>query len=149
MYELIRAKGGAYGAGITANNSGLLSTYSYRDPNILSTVENFDKIGELTKDIDLTPRDFENQQIASMGAILRPKSPSALGDEDYIRYKKEEPINPEKILKDIKESTLSEVKAFENLFDQAMKTNNLCAFGNRKDILEVKEEFDKIIDLND
>lgn len=149
LYELIRAKGGAYGAGITANNSGLLSTYSYRDPNILLTVENFDKIGELTKDIDLSPRDFENQQIASMGAILRPKSPSALGDEDYIRYKKEEPINPEKILKDIKESTLSDVKAFDNLFDRAMENNNLCAFGNRKDILEVKEEFDKIIDLND
>ena len=149
LYELIRAKGGAYGAGITANNSGLLSTYSYRDPNILSTIENFDKIGELTKNIDLTPRDFENQQIASMGAILRPKSPSALGDEDYIRYKKEEPIDPEKVLKDIKESTLSDVKAFENLFDLAMENNNLCAFGNRKDIVEVKEEFDKIIDLND
>lgn len=149
LYELIRAKGGAYGAGITANRSGLISTYSYRDPNILKTIENFDSIGELTKNISLTSRDFENQQISSMGSILRPKSPSTLADEDYGRYKKENPFDPEEILAEIKSASLDDIKAYADLFEKSMQKDNLVAFGNRDSITKVKDSFDKIIDLDD
>ena len=149
LYELIRAKGGAYGAGITANRSGLLSTYSYRDPNILKTIDSFDSIGELTKNIDLTDRGFENQQISSMGSILRPKSPSSLADEDYGRYKKENPIEPEEILAEIKSASLDDIKAYADLFEKSMQEDNLVAFGNRDSITKVKDSFDKIIDLDD
>lgn len=149
LYELIRAKGGAYGAGITANRSGLLSTYSYRDPNILKTIDSFYSIGELTKNIDLTERDFENQQISSMGSILRPKSPSSLAEEDYGRYKKENPTNPEEILSQIKTARLSDIKAYKDLFEKSMQKDNLVAFGNRDSLTEVKDYFHKIIDLDE
>ncbi|MDU2565300.1 MAG: insulinase family protein [Anaerococcus sp.] len=149
LYELIRAKGGAYGAGLTISKSGLLSAYSYRDPNILKTIENFDKISDLTKNIDISKRDFENQKISSMGSILRPKSPSTLADEDYVRYKKENPIDPEKLLSEIKTSTLDEIKAYNDLFKKSMQEENICVFGNRENITDIKNEFDKIIDLND
>lgn len=148
LYELIRAKGGAYGAGITANRTGLLSTYSYRDPNILKTIDSFDSIGELAKNIDLTDRDFENQQISSMGSILRPKSPQALADEDFGRYKKESPSDPEEFLWQIKNTKLADIKAYADLFEKSMKKNNLTAFGNRDMLIEVKDHFDKIIDLD-
>lgn len=149
LYELIRAKGGAYGAGITANRSGLLSTYSYRDPNILKTIDIFDSIGELTKNIDLTDRDFENQQISSMGSILRPKSPSSKAEEDYSRYKKENPTNPEELLSQIKTANIADIKAYKDLFEKSMQKDNLVAFGNRDKLNEVKDYFDKIIDLDE
>ena len=149
LYELIRAKGGAYGAGLTISKNGLLSAYSYRDPNILKTIESFDKISDLTKNIDISKRDFENQKISSMGSILRPKSPSTLADEDYVRYKKENPIDPEKLLSEIKTSTLDEIKAYNDLFKKSMQEENICVFGNRENITDIKNEFDKIIDLND
>lgn len=149
LYELIRAKGGAYGAGLTISKNGLLSAYSYRDPNILKTIENFDKISDLTKNIDISKRDFENQKISSMGSILRPKSPSTLADEDYVKYKKENPIDPEKLLSEIKTSTLDEIKAYNDLFKKSMQEENICVFGNRENITDIKNEFDKIIDLND
>lgn len=149
LYELIRAKGGAYGAGLSASVTGLLSAYSYRDPNITATIDNFDKIGNLAKNIDISDRDFENQQISAMGSILRPKSPSSLADEDFVRYKKENPIDPEKLLEQIKATDLNQIKGFSNLFEKAMKEENVCVFGNRENIKEVKDKFDKIIDLND
>ena len=148
LYELIRAKGGAYGAGITANKSGLISTYSYRDPNVLKTIKSYDSIGKLTKNIDLTDRDFENQQISSMGSILRQKSPQALEDEDFGRYKKESPSDPEEFLWQIKNAKLADIKAYADLFEKSMKKNNLTAFGNRDMLIEVKDHFDKIIDLD-
>ena len=149
LYELIRAKGGAYGAGLLVNRSKLLASYSYRDPNILNTLKTFKSIGTLTNDIDLTDRDFENQQISTMGQFLRPKSPLAKANEEYIRYKKDNPIDIEKVLKEIKEAKLSDIKAYNKLFEDSFEKANVCVFGNRDKILKNKEYFDKIIDLND
>ena len=39
----IREKGGAYGAGCSVSESGLFTFYSYRDPKIESTYDNFEK----------------------------------------------------------------------------------------------------------
>ena len=43
LFPLIREKGGAYGAGCNVNDSGLITMFSYRDPNIDKTYENFKK----------------------------------------------------------------------------------------------------------
>ena len=149
LHELIRAKGGAYGGGMIINKASLLQAYSYRDPNINKTLETFLSIGNLTENINLSQRDFENQQIATMGQILRPKSPQNLGDDDFIKYKKENPKEDREILKEIKASNIEKIKSFAKLFDQSIKENNICVFGNRESILKVKSDFDKIIDLND
>ena len=82
-----------------------------------------------------------------MGTFLRPKSPQGLADEDYARYKKEKPTDHEKILADIKHSNLDEIKEYKKLFKAAIDEENICVFGNRESILEVKDNFDKIIDL--
>ena len=37
----IRERGGAYGAGCALNDSGVMSFYSFRDPNVEKTYENF------------------------------------------------------------------------------------------------------------
>ena len=43
LTPLIREKGGAYGAGCTINESGFISFYSYSDPKIVKTYENFER----------------------------------------------------------------------------------------------------------
>lgn len=40
---MIREKGGAYGSGCSISDSGIISLYSYRDPNCDATYENFEK----------------------------------------------------------------------------------------------------------
>jgi len=39
----IREKGGAYGAGCKVNESGTFNFFSYRDPKIESTYDNFER----------------------------------------------------------------------------------------------------------
>jgi Zn-dependent M16 (insulinase) family peptidase len=39
----IREKGGAYGAGCGVSESGIISFYSYRDPQCEQTYENFER----------------------------------------------------------------------------------------------------------
>ena len=54
----IREKGGAYGAGCAIDESGLISFYSYRDPNVDRTYENFEKAIS-----DLIDGRFSEQQL--------------------------------------------------------------------------------------
>lgn len=149
LYELIRAKGGAYGAGMTIDKSSNMATYSYRDPNIRKTIDAFSKIGQLTKSMDLTQRDFTNQKIAKMGSLLRPKSPFEQADFDYVYYKKGlDEKETQKYLEDIKNASLEDIKAFSEPFQKAVEADNIVVFGNRDQILEEKDYFDQIIELD-
>lgn len=149
LYELIRAKGGAYGAGMLVDRSGLFGTYSYRDPNIKLTLDNYDKIPKICQNINMNERDFENQQISTMGNFLKPKTPAQKADSDFLYYKKKSAKTEEEILKEIKEAKLEDIKQLEDQFSKALAVNNICVFGNRDKILENKDLFDRIIDLND
>ena len=147
LYSLIRAQGGAYGAGMFVSRSMMLATYSYRDPNISKTIEAFDSLGEIAKDLEMTDRDFENQKISSMGSILRPKSPKQMGDADYSYFRIPSAKKDDDILSEIKEASLDDIKALSESFSKAMAFNNLVVFGNRDDIQKNKELFDEIKDL--
>ena len=147
LYSLIRAQGGAYGAGMFVSRSMLLATYSYRDPNISSTIDSFNKIGQIAKDLEMTDRDFENQKISSMGTILRPRNPKQMGDADYAYFRIPSSKKEDDILAEIKTASLDDIKALSDSFDKAMDLDNLVVFGARSDIEKNKDLFDEIKDL--
>ncbi|MBP2016210.1 insulinase family protein [Anaerococcus degeneri] len=147
LYSLIRAQGGAYGAGMFVSRSMLLATYSYRDPNISSTIDSFNKIGQIAKDLEMTERDFENQKISSMGTILRPRNPKQMGDADYAYFRIPSSKKEDDILAEIKTASLDDIKALSESFDKAMDLDNLVVFGARSDIEKNKDLFDEIKDL--
>ena len=48
LLPYVREQGGAYGAGCSVDGSGLISLYSYRDPNVDATYDQFERaVGEL------------------------------------------------------------------------------------------------------
>ncbi|WP_311487277.1 insulinase family protein [uncultured Anaerococcus sp.] len=147
LYSLIRAQGGAYGAGMFVSRSMLLATYSYRDPNISSTIDSFNKIGQIAKDLEMTDRDFENQKISSMGTILRPRNPKQMGDADYAYFRIPSSKKEDDILAEIKAASLDDIKALSDSFDKTMDLDNLVVFGARSDIEKNKDLFDEIKDL--
>lgn len=147
LYSLIRAQGGAYGAGMFVSRSMVLATYSYRDPNIRKTIEAFNQIGQIAKDLEITDRDFENQKISSMGTILRPRNPKQMGDADYAYFRIPSSKKEDDILGEIKAASLDDIKALSESFDKAMDLDNLVVFGSRADIEKNKDLFDEIKDL--
>lgn len=148
LYELIRAKGGAYGAGMSITRTLILQAYSYRDPNFDLTLENFKKIANITEELEIDQRDFENQQISTMGGFLRPISPKQKGEVDFIAYKDKSYKSTTEILGEVKATSLKDIRALAPYFRKALKAENYTIFGNREQILKKKDEFDKIIDIN-
>lgn len=146
LHDLIRAKGGAYGAGIMVDKYGNIGTYSYRDPNIEKTIENFRKIPQILENLDFDKRDFTDQKISKMGSYLKPKSLQSKGLIDFIRYIQKEDIKEiEEKLETIKNAELSDIKNLSKDFKEIVNEGNTTVFGSR-DMIKDKD-FDKTIDL--
>lgn len=149
LHDLIRAKGGAYGAGLMVDKYGNIGTYSYRDPHIRKTVENYKKIPQILDDLKLDSNNLKNQKISKMGSYLKPQSIQAKGSLDFIRYLQCFSYKElEEKLMDIKNSSLDDIVNLKDDYKNILDKDNITVFGNREKILGDKDYFDKIIDLD-
>jgi Zn-dependent M16 (insulinase) family peptidase len=86
LWERIRMRGGAYGAGAFANGlEGLFGFSSYRDPNILTTIAAFREALELMADGSIPPQELEKAVITLVGKETRPQSP---GEKSMIGFRR-------------------------------------------------------------
>lgn len=87
MWDEVRAKGGAYGAGVNVTRYGLVKMYSYRDPRVKET---YDVYAELPAwlDSNIPDRDeIEKNIISTAGSTcFAPQSILDAGKEALVRY---------------------------------------------------------------
>ncbi|OYW69336.1 MAG: peptidase M16, partial [Aerococcus viridans] len=86
LHENIRAKGGAYGAGISLTSSGDVTTYSYRDPNVDKTVAVYNKLPDFLANPGLSQDDLDQLIIGSMTAFHYPLTPASVNNLMVTRY---------------------------------------------------------------
>ncbi|MDO5715352.1 MAG: insulinase family protein [Tissierellia bacterium] len=146
-YE-IRAKGGAYGAGISFNRAGDMVTYSYRDPNLDRTIEVYDQLPEFLENLELSQEDLTNFIIGSMNTFDPLLSDPAKGELNLTRYitgLTEEEMEQSK--KEAMETDLEQLRAYAPVLKQAMDKNFMAVLGNEKKIRDSKDLFKEIISL--
>lgn len=68
LWNNIRIKGGAYGAGMFSSNSNL-AFYSFMDPNLKETIDIFDKIPEYLKSFNVDENQMTNYVIGTIGKL--------------------------------------------------------------------------------
>lgn len=150
LHTQIRAKGGAYGAGISINPNGNVTTYSYRDPNLDKTFETYDKIGDYLGDLDLDQRDLADFIIATMNQFDPPTTPSQYPTIALARYFTEFGEDDLAKMKDqALTTTLSDIKAYKEVFDQAKNKKVYGVLGSKELIEKSKRDFDQIKTMND
>lgn len=145
LHNEIRAKGGAYGGGITIGRSGDMATYSYRDPNLKNTVKVYDSIGSFVENVKMSEEDLKNFIIGSMNSFDPLLSPEQVGDINLSRFitgLKVEDL--EKSKKEALETNLEKLNSYGKIFDEAMKKNYLAAFGSENIIRDGENLFKKI-----
>ncbi len=87
LWEEVRMKGGAYGAGASVNGlEGLFTLSSYRDPNLPATLAAFRRGLESARTCSLSDREFEK---VVLGAAGREEKPLAPGEKGYVALKRE------------------------------------------------------------
>jgi Zn-dependent M16 (insulinase) family peptidase len=84
LHRAIREQGGAYGGGASQDNAaGVFRFYSYRDPRMLDTLDDFTKSVEwfLSKEHGFEP--IEEAILGVVGSIDKPGSPAGEARQDF------------------------------------------------------------------
>lgn len=143
LHENIRAKGGAYGAGISITSSGDITTYSYRDPNVDKTVDVYQAMPDFLADSHLTQEDLDQLIIGSMSAFHAPLAPANVNSLMSTRYFKgltHEMVDES--LSEALDTKLSDLVAYKETIQEALDADNLVVFGNKQKIEASNQTFD-------
>jgi len=81
----VREKGGAYGAGCGLNESGLVSFYSYRDPQVDPTYENFEKAISHVIDGSFSEQQLNESKLLAFQKLDKVLDPSLKGLVQFTR----------------------------------------------------------------
>jgi presequence protease len=87
LWEKVRVQGGAYG-GFCAfdQQSGVLTYLSYRDPNLLKTLEIYDQTARFLRELDLSQTELTKTIIGAIGGMDSYQLPDAKGYTSMLRY---------------------------------------------------------------
>ena len=148
LHNWIRAKGGAYGAGISFNLKGDVSTFSYRDPNLMETLKVYDNTAEYLKNMNLGKEELTNYIIGTMNKLDPPLTASQKGQIGLSRFITHlEYKDAKRQMEEVLSTTEEQIKDYEGLLDKIMKQNYLCVFGNESKIRQNKEVFLNLVPL--
>ena len=148
LWQQIRVKGGAYGAGFSMNRSGSIYFTSYRDPNILNTFQIYQNVVQYIENLQLTKEELEKYIIGTLSYIDNPTSNKRKGrmdlldeisnikDSDKIQFRKE-----------VVECKLADIKELANVIKESIQDASFCVIGNQE-IIKNANIFDEIIHLN-
>lgn len=142
LHENIRAKGGAYGAGISLTSSGDVTTYSYRDPNVDKTVDVYHKLPDFLANPGLSQDDLDQLIIGSMTAFHYPLTPASVNNLMVTRYFRG--MTKDRVdarLSQALDTKVADLVAFKDQIQIALDADNLVVFGNKQKIDDSTQTF--------
>lgn len=87
LWEKVRVQGGAYGGFCRFDpNSGIFNYLSYRDPNLLGTLDNYDAASRFLKQVDLNDDAITKSIIGAIGQMDAYQLPDAKGYTSMMRH---------------------------------------------------------------
>jgi presequence protease len=87
LWEKVRVQGGAYGGFCGFDqHSGVFAFNSYRDPNLLGTIDNYDRTADFLKEAELSDAELTRGVIGAIGDMDRYQLPDAKGYTSMARY---------------------------------------------------------------
>lgn len=145
LYNEIRAKGGAYGAGLLIGTNKVLSTYSYRDPNLLRTIDTYKNLGDVLTNLQIDQEDLKGFIIGAIGSLDQPLTEKQKGYKDMANFlMNRDPAYENKLLQDMVETEIEDLKNYATDFAPLKEMNHLAVLGKEEKILEVQDRFDRI-----
>jgi Zn-dependent M16 (insulinase) family peptidase len=126
LWEKIRLQGGAYGAFCQFDRlSGILSFVSYRDPNLVKTLDAFDRSASFLRDLDLTDDERVKGIIGTIGDIDQYRLPDAKGFLSMTRQLSGVTDEDRQVIRDeVLDTSLSDFNDFVQILD-AIKDKGL------------------------
>lgn len=150
LQNRIRVIGGAYGGFARIDPAGALVFFSYRDPNLRETVENYKQAGEFLRKFEPSEPELRRLIIGTIAGRDRPLTPQQKGRVAMDRFLTGIPhATLQKERDEILTATAEKIRGYADLIDQVMQQDYLCVVGNEKKIEEQKDLFKTVTKLRD
>lgn len=142
LWDKIRVQGGAYGGFSQFDPaSGTFTFLSYRDPNILPTLENYDNAVRFLRSLELDESELTKSIIGAIGDLDAYLLPDAKGWTSMARhltnYTDEE---RQKIRDEVLGATLADFKRFAEALEQVAQKGEVVVLGAAEAIEKANKE---------
>lgn len=144
----VRVKGGAYGCMSGFFRSGETYFVSYRDPNLLKTLEIYDGIPEYLRKFQADERDMTKYIIGTFSSMDTPLYPEGKGARSMNAYLQD--LTEEMLQKDrdeVRNATAEDIRALADLIQSVLQDPSVCVIGNEDAIQKEAQLFDKVTGL--
>jgi presequence protease len=136
LWDRVRVQGGAYGGFCSFDTHGGSFVYtSYRDPNLLATLDIYDKAADFLKNADLSETELSRNIIGTIGDIDTYRLPDAkgfvsmqrhlIGDTDEARQRRRE---------EVLSTTIADIRNFADAAAQVAQRGRVVVLGSEQAI---------------
>jgi Zn-dependent M16 (insulinase) family peptidase len=149
LWDKVRVQGGAYGGfSVFDQNSGVFTYLSYRDPNVLSTLDNYDNTVKFLRDLDLSESELTKSIIGTIGDFDAYLLPDAKGYQSMMRHLTH-------YTDDIRQQTRDEVlgasvqdfKQFANVLERVAQNGEVVVLGSAEAINKANAEKGQFLEV--
>lgn len=133
LWERLRVQGGAYGGFcLFDHRSGILSYISYRDPNLLTTLDNYNQAGQFLRQLELNEDELTKSIIGAIADMDAYQLPDAKGYTSMLRYLSGDTDTDRQRMRDeILGTTPADFKAFADVLDQVSDKGLVVVLGSQ------------------
>ncbi|KAH7679588.1 LuxS/MPP-like metallohydrolase protein [Dioscorea alata] len=142
LWDRVRVSGGAYGGFCDFDtHSGVFSYLSYRDPNLLKTLEVYDGTEDFLRELEMDDNTLTKAIIGTIGDVDSYQLPDAKGYSSMLRYllgitEEERQRRREEILS----TTLKDFKEFADAIKVVKEKGVVVAVASPDDVAAANEE---------
>jgi hypothetical protein len=136
LWDRVRVQGGAYGGMCLFDSlSGVLAYLSYRDPNLLGTLQTYDAAAHYLRTVELTQSDVEKIIIGVIGQLDSYQLPDAKGYTALLRTLNGDTDAIRQQLRDqVLAATVADVRALADLLEQVAQQGAVVVLGSEQAI---------------
>lgn len=151
LWDKIRVQGGAYGAySLFDTHSGVFTFLSYRDPNLLATLQAYDGAAEFLRSIELSEGELTKAIIGTISDLDAYLLPDAKGwasmTRHLIGYSDE---MRQRIRDDVLSTTAADFHAFGDALAEGMRKAEIVVLGSADAIARVNAEKQGLLAVKD
>jgi Zn-dependent M16 (insulinase) family peptidase len=145
LWEKVRVQGGAYGGfSLFDSMAGTFSFLSYRDPNLLDTLDVYDRSSHFLRTEELSQEELSKGIIGAIGDWDSYQLPDAKGFTSMKRHligRSDE--ERQKLREEILSTTLNDFRAFADTLDQVKEHGHIVVMGESSNLERANQELEK------
>ncbi len=149
LWDKVRVQGGAYGGfSVFDQNSGVFTFLSYRDPNLLRTLENYDNTTKFLRELDLSKSELTKSIIGTIGDFDAYLLPDAKGYQSMLRHLTDYTDEVRQQIRDeVLGATIKDFKQFADVLERVAQNGEVVVLGSAEAIHKANAEKGQFLEV--